>query len=120
MINRDPSLDTLLSLDGERFAVDADGVCWVKFEVKQCTATSQRPHGIKYALTLHDEDGIRLLGFDNAHAIREGSGPGARTRIAYDHKHSGEQVRFYTYKDAASLLKEFWAEVEIILQRRSH
>ena len=53
----------------------------------------ERPHGLNYSLTLHDDEGERLLGFDNAHAIREGSGPGARTRNEYDHKHSGEQVR---------------------------
>jgi hypothetical protein len=30
---------------------------------------------------LHDGNGERLLGFDNAHPIREVTGPGARTRI---------------------------------------
>ncbi len=28
------------------------------------------PHGIRYALTLHDRYGTRLLGFDNAHAVK--------------------------------------------------
>jgi hypothetical protein len=37
--------------------------------------TPERPHGLKYSLTLHAEDGARLLGFDNAHRITEGSGP---------------------------------------------
>ena len=119
MIDRDTALDNLLFIDGERFVVDADGKCWVKFEVKQCRVTPERPHGLKYSLTLHDEDGERLLGFDNAHAIRVGSGPGARTRIEYDHKHSGEQIRFYGYEDAATLLADFWTEVEMILQKRS-
>ena len=119
MTDRDSSLDNLLFLDEERFVVDADGKCWVKFEVKQCPATPERPHGLKYSLTLHDEDGERLLGFDNAHAVREGCGPRGRTRIEYDHKHSGEQVRFYVYEDAATLLADFWAEVETILQKRS-
>jgi hypothetical protein len=78
---RDPSLDTLLHLDGETFAVDSGGVCWVKFQAKQCAITAERPHGLRYSLTLHDETGARLVGFDNAHPTREGSGPGARTRI---------------------------------------
>ncbi|MCC7005929.1 MAG: hypothetical protein IT497_04720 [Ottowia sp.] len=91
--------------------------CWVKFEVKRCAITPERPHGIKYSLTLHNEKGSRLLGFDNAHAIHEGSGPGIRTRIEYDHKHKGEQVKFYVYENAASLLEDFWTEVEMILQR---
>lgn len=119
MRNRDASLDNLLFLDGERFVIDVDGKFWVRFEVKQCEVTAERPHGLKYSLTLHGEDGARLLGFDNAHPIREGSGPGARTRIEFDHKHSGEQIRFYVYNDAATLLANFWIEVEMILQKRS-
>ena len=120
MTGRDPSLDTLLLLDGESFAADADGKCWVKFVVKQVAVSPERPHGLNYSLTLHDEDGERLLGFDNAHAVRESSGPGARTRIEYDHKHSGERVRFYVYTDAVTLLADFWTEVEAILQKRSN
>lgn len=92
---------------------------WVKFEVKRTPATSERPHGLAYSLTLHDESGVRLLGFDNAHAIREGSGPGARTRIELDHRHTGETVRFYVYRDAATLLADFWGQVESILEKRS-
>lgn len=116
---RDSSLDTLLYLDGETFVVDSAGTCWVKFEVKHCALTAERPHGLKYSLTLHDGAGSRLLGFDNAHPIREGSGPGARTQIEYDHKHRGPRVRFYVYEDAAKLLADFWAEVDMILKRRS-
>ncbi|MEX3957073.1 DUF6516 family protein [Trinickia sp. EG282A] len=116
---RDPSLDTLLYLDGERFVVDSGGKCWVKFEVRQCAVSAERPQGLRYSLTLHDEAGCRLLGFDNAHPIREGSGPGARTRVEYDHTHRGPKVRFYPYKDAAKLLADFWVEVEAILARRS-
>jgi hypothetical protein len=44
---------------------------------------------------------------------------GARTRIEYDHKHSGEQIRFYVFEDAATLMADFWTEVETILQKRS-
>lgn len=119
MIYRDPSLDTLLLLNGESFVFDADGKYWVKFVVKQVPMTAQRPHGLNYSLTFHDEEGTRLLGFDNAHPVREGSGPGARTSIAYDHKHSGQQIKFYAYANAAMLLADFWAEVEVILQKRS-
>jgi hypothetical protein len=115
----DPGMETLLLLDGETFVVDADGLCWVKFVVKRVNASAERPQGLSYSLTLHDEDGARLLGFDNAHPVREGAGPGARTRIEYDHRHAGERVRFYVYGDAATLLEDFWAEVDEILTRRS-
>lgn len=116
-MGQDSSLDTLLLLDGEMFFVE--GNFWVKFEVKRVPATPEKPHGLDYSLTLHGGDGERVLGFDNAHPIREGTGPGARTKIEYDHKHKGERVRFYDYKDAMSLLADFWTEVEQILKRRS-
>jgi len=96
-----------------------EGAFWVKFEVKQAPATAEKPHGLDYSLTLHDGESERLLGFDNAHSIREGSGPGARTRIEYDHKHKGDRVRFYVYEDAATLLADFWTEVDFILKERS-
>ena len=91
----------------------------VKFVVRRVSATSERPHGLVYSLTLHDENGVRLLGFDNSHAIREGAGPGARTRIAREHRHAGEAVRFYAYRDAATLLADFWKQVDSILEKRS-
>jgi hypothetical protein len=75
--------------------------------------------GLPYSLTLHDEDGERLLGFDNAHPVRETSGPGAATRVEYDHRHSGERVKFYIYTDAATLLAAFWTAVEDILRERA-
>jgi hypothetical protein len=116
-MDHDSSLVTLLLLDGETFVVE--GNFWVKFEVKRVPALPEKPHGLDYSLTLHDGHGERLLGFDNAHPIREGAGPGARTRIEYDHKHKGKRVRFYEYKDAMSLLADFWNEVESILKERS-
>ncbi|HTV81074.1 MAG TPA: DUF6516 family protein [Acidobacteriaceae bacterium] len=116
-MGRDHSLDTLLLLNGEMFVVE--GNFWVKFEVREVPVTLEKPHGLDYSLTLHDDDGKRLLGFDNAHSITEGTGPGARTRIEYDHQHKGKRVRFYDYKDAMSLLTDFWTEVELILKERS-
>jgi hypothetical protein len=117
--NRDVSLDVLLLLDGESFVVHSDDGCWTSFMVKRVPATSERPHGLRYSLTLHDGYGERLVGFDNAHAIQEGAGPGAKTRIEYDHKHVGERIRFYEYADAATLLADFWNEVDNILRMRS-
>jgi hypothetical protein len=116
-VDRDHSLDTLVQLDGEKFVIE--GNFWIKFEVKQVSATPEKPHGLEYSLTLHDGDGERLLGFDNAHPVREGTGPGARTRIEFDHKHKGQRIRFYYYEDAATLLTDFWAEADLILRERS-
>ena len=113
---KDHSLDTLLDLDGDSYVLD--GLYWVKFEAKRVPVSSEKPHGLDYSLTLHDDRGARLLGYDNAHGIREGPGPGTRTRIEYDHKHKGHRVRFYGYIDAATLLADFWTDVDAILQER--
>jgi hypothetical protein len=113
----DHSLDTLLFLDGETFVL-ASGF-WVKFVAKQVPVSPERPHGLHYSLTLHDQDNQRVPGFDNSHSIIEETGPGARTRIEYDHKHKGERIRFYVYANAATLLGDFWSEVELILEERT-
>jgi len=62
MTDRDPSLDTLLELYGVMYAVDDTGCCWVKFEVARIDATQERPHGLRYSLTLHDEKGLARWG----------------------------------------------------------
>ncbi|HXC96382.1 MAG TPA: DUF6516 family protein [Edaphobacter sp.] len=115
-MERDSSLDNLLYLDGVSYVID--GPYWVKFEVKQVPETPEKPHGLDYSLTLHDGEGQRILGFDNAHAVTEGTGPGAKTRIEYDHTHKGERVRFYDYQDAITLVTDFWTEVDKILAER--
>jgi hypothetical protein len=118
MVKREhyPSLVALLDLDGVVSALSDDAApYWVKFVVKRVPVTAERPHGLYYSLTLHDPHGDRVLGFDNAHSVREGSGPGARTRIAYDHQHRRQSVRFYDYQDAGTLMVDFWTEVESVI-----
>ena len=66
---RDPSLDSLLDLDGEILVVDPDGRHWVRFVVTRVRVSAQRPHGLDCSLTLHGPDGERLGGCDNAHAV---------------------------------------------------
>lgn len=112
---RDSSLDTLIQMNGDTYVINDKGY-WVKFIVHKVAVSIERPHGLNYSLTLHNPNNGRLLGFDNAHSISEGSGPGARTRIEYDHKHRGKTTRFYNYKDAGTLISDFWAEVDSVLQ----
>jgi len=50
--------------------------------------------------------------------FRRVQGPGARTRIEYNHKHKGQRVHFYDYTDAVTLLADFWTDVDAILQER--
>jgi hypothetical protein len=110
--NREPSLDLLLDLDGESFI--AAGAYWVKFVVKRVPSSPARPHGLSYSLTLHDATGARVVGFDNAHTapVRKGS-----RRMAQDHRHRLRSVAPYEYRDAATLLADFWAEVDAVLKQ---
>lgn len=113
----DHTLDTLLDLHGETLFVDELGH-WVKFMVVRTEATLERPHGLRYSLTLHAPDGSRLVGYDNAHPIVARQGPAIRRRSTFDHHHRLQTTRPYEYKDAATLLRDFWKEVDAVLRER--
>ncbi|MFQ5450572.1 MAG: DUF6516 family protein [Nitrospinaceae bacterium] len=115
---RDRSLDILLELDGQILVVDPAGKYWVKFSVKKVERSPERQHGLRYSLTLHDETGDRLFGFDNAHPVQTSVGPGGKSRKVHDHKHRFHTVRPYEYKDAAALLADFWTAVDTILKEK--
>jgi hypothetical protein len=114
----DRTLDNLLDLDGVVLVVDPAGKHWVRLTVNRVPPTPERPQGIAYSLTLHDASGERLVGFDNAHPVRPGRGPSGRARRRQDHRHRLGTVRPYDYTDAATLLADFWAEVDAMLKER--
>jgi hypothetical protein len=60
----DYDLQTLLTLDGLTYFVRGH---WVKFSARKVEPSKNIPHGIKYCLTLHDKDNVRIAGYDNAH-----------------------------------------------------
>ncbi len=64
----DETLATLLNLNGEVFPME-NGY-WTKFDVWLVDPEPHIPHGVRYSLSLHDRCNRRILGFDNAHAIR--------------------------------------------------
>lgn len=107
---RDITLDVLLDLDGQVLAIDPAGY-WVSFVVTQVPASHVKPHGLDYTLTLHDPDGQRMVGFDNAHAVK-----GTRKAGPHDHRHRIKTVKPYEYKDAASLVADFWRKVEAVMK----
>ena len=117
-MKRDPSLDALLELDGQVLVVDPESHHWVRFAVVRVPVTEAKPHGLDYSLSLHGPGGERLVGFDNAHAVRERAGPGGGRRRAHDHRHRLKTVRPYDYRDAGTLLADFWSEVEAVLKER--
>jgi hypothetical protein len=116
--DRDPGAEVLLDLDSQVFVVDTKGQYWVRFSVCRVPSSAERPHGLNYSLTLHGPGGQRLVGFDNAHPVRESRGPGGKSRGPLDHKHRIETVRPYRFKDAARLLVDFWIEVDKLLKEK--
>jgi hypothetical protein len=115
---QDHGLDLLLSFDGERYVFD--GGFWVKYEVERVEPDENRPHGIKYSLTLHAPDGTRILGYDNAHRVRPaGKHKYSGRRLPYDHRHraAGDEGVPDEFVDAATLMGDFLAEVEAVIKR---
>ena len=102
---RDEAMRRLLDYNRRRYWL-VNG--WsIRFRIAEVAATAARPHGIKYAFTLHDVDGARLLGFDNAHGV-------PRVR-AFDHRHRfrrPDELVPYAFQGADGLICDFFAAVE--------
>jgi hypothetical protein len=115
-------LDYLLGLDGN-IEVQNDTGYWVKMEVSSVRVTPERPHGIRYSLTLHAPDNTRLIGFDNAHSVRPlGSRfKHAGRRFPYDHRHRHvlDEGVLYEFDTAYQLVSDFYAEVDRVLKEVS-
>ena len=92
----------------------------IRFEIERVKATAERPHGLRYSFTLHDPNDKRLVGFDNAHRVRPRGSRFKGRPIAADHWHrSGDdEGRPYRFKDAETLIEDFFNEVERILSER--
>jgi hypothetical protein len=119
MARGDPGLVRLLDLDG--FLAEVGGGYWVKIDARRVPADDARPYGIAYSLTLHEPERRRVFGIDNAHIVRTTRGPaGGRASARRDHLHRGETVRPYDYRDADTLMDDFWREVEVILRKAGH
>jgi hypothetical protein len=113
-VERDPSLENLLSLAGEIYEVG--GGFWTKFVVHRVPPSAERPHGIEYSLTLHGPGGERIVGYDNAHPLTLRRGVGAWRTPRYDHRHQRGRVEPYEFSDAGTLLEDFWKDVTNILR----
>ncbi len=115
-MKRDTAIDTLLDLNGSIF--DQGNGYWIKLEAWQVDVSKEIPHGIRYSLTLHEPYGKRILGYDNAHAVKPPKKFKYAGRImAYDHKHRhvSDKGVPYEFKDAQQLLNDFFADVDRVL-----
>ncbi len=115
---QDPTREALLDLDGQILVLDAKGSYVVRFFVQSVEPSPERPHGLNYSLTFHGSRGQRLIGFDNAHSMRRSRGPGGKPAGPADHRHFDDEARPYRYKDAATLLADFWATVDTYLKEK--
>lgn len=72
-----------------------------------------RPLGIRYELSLHDAGNRRILGFDNAYAVKRPGGHYVEQPRAYDHLHRGPKAAGvpYAYVSADKLVGDFWQAV---------
>ena len=113
------TLEWLLAYDG-RTHYFASGH-FVKFEIRLVKASALVPHGIAYSFTFHDVDGVRLLGFDNAHPVPHSGGRYVKPRAEADHWHRtiNDEGRPYIFVSAAQLLDDFFSEVEKICEAQS-
>lgn len=109
------NIEQLLNLDG--VVIEQAGGHWTKFEAWEVPKTEEIPHGIRYSLTLHNRDGKRIIGFDNAHSVKGVKKGKYQDRKTFDHyhRHPEDLGVFYTFIDADQLLKDFWLEVDKLL-----
>ena len=112
--SRNTGLDTLLNLNGQIFFISEELGLRVKFVAHEVPATKKKPHGIDYSLTMHEAKGTRILGFDNAHPIKSKS----KKLGSNDHEHTKTRVKHYEYKDAETLVEDFWKAVDKELESR--
>ena len=111
---KDPGLETLLDLNGEVFPMESG--YWTKFEARRVNPSDQIPHGIRYSLTLHDRNGHRVLGFDNAHPVKPKRLRFGARKLTWDHKHAQGKSEPYEFESADQLMEDFWASVDQILK----
>ena len=120
-MSADGGLSTLLDMDGS-IVEQGDGY-WLEIHAWRVDPSPSIPHGIRYALTLHDPRGVRILGYDNAHAVKpSGQYRYAGRRVPYDHRHrhSADRGVPCQFEGAYQLLADFFAEVDaVLMQERS-
>ena len=113
----DIGLMTLLDLDGS--ILEQEGGYWIKIEARRVPSSEHAPHGIRYSLTLHDKLGTRVLGYDNAHAVKPPKKfRFAGQRLPYDHRHrtSSDKGVPYVFESAHRLLEDFFAEADRVIK----
>lgn len=115
-MREDPGIEILIDLHGQ--IVDQDEGYWVKIEAWRVDSTAEIPHEIRYALTLHEPYGKRILGYDNSHSVKSKKFKYAGQKLAFDHKHRhvSDKGVPYEFRNAQQLLVDFFDEVDRVLK----
>lgn len=118
MASYDHSLAYLLELDGEEIVYE--GGFTARFKVTKVDETPSRPHGIRYAMALHDPSGRRIMGYDNAHGVPHRGGRHVKRASAHDHWHrdGNDRGRPYEFTTAEKLIADFFDEIERVLKEK--
>jgi len=109
------TLEFLLAFDGRIHWMESGH--WLKFEIKRVKVSPAKPHGLSYSFTLHNPEGVRIMGFDNAHSVAAVGSKFKEQPVTHDHWHRTESDagRPYNFSCADQLLADFFAEVRRIL-----
>jgi hypothetical protein len=112
----DHPIRTLLDLHDQ--ILDQKDGYWIKIEAWEVKPSQHISHGIRYTLTLHAPSGKRILGYDNAHAVKVKGKRFSGQRLLFDHKHRhvADKGVPYEFKNAHQLMSDFFAEVDSVLQ----
>lgn len=113
---KDHEIRTLLDLHDQ--IIDQENGYWLKIEAWEVKISKDIPHGIRYSLTLHAPSSKRILGYDNAHAVKMIGKRYSGQRIPFDHKHRhiADKGVPYAFKNAHQLLSDFFTEVDSVLK----
>ena len=113
----DYGIETLLNLHG--WTDEVGGGFWISVKAFRVPPDDCRPHGINYSLSMHHPRGKRIVGYDNAHWPRIGSGPARKSQQRSrggDHRHFREKITWYEFESPGKLMEDFWNDVQTILE----
>jgi Family of unknown function (DUF6516) len=107
-------------LDLHLYKIGYENGYWVTIRVTKVEPDEGRPHGLQYALSLHDENDDRVLGYDNAHPVDVATGPAQKSKRPKAHDHidrRGGRRKPYKFTTPFKLLEDFFADVDEILKK---
>jgi len=96
--------------------MEVGGGFWVALRAKRVTVSERAPHGVAYSLALIGPRNERVVCYDNAHPVKAGRGPGGKKPATADHRHVRTRMEPYAYRDAETLMRDFWTDVERVLK----